>query len=1389
MAIDPIQLILQTIESSPEVLESLGKRLDDLEKIVERINKGYQASGQAGEESHKKVKKSAEDHKLTAEGLVIAYEKIHLAFELIKQVGEKAFESLIQQNIELRQQIQSTSAQLVSNQDVLVGGKVVKDTLAAIQAAGQPVQEQIQKLRQDALQVSGVTSADLVGSFEALSQATGTLKINLSQAETLAVRLTAQGTTLGLSAQQINSEVQAIGRGEINNFNVIAKSLHLKNENLATLAAEGKLYDYIYERTQAGVEGQKISAASYAGVTSNIKEVIQLVTQAAGAPLLDAILKQLTSVYQFLSANQEGLTEFAKTVGEQFADVIDTIGEVVSAFADALTPAFNNNKEAGKATIDLLIGGFKSFAGLVQATAPTVGALVSVVGEGYSKIVGLIELVQEKFAQYISFVSKIPGINQAVSLATGGLVKGITDPIKDAGDALKIYSDQADGIATKGQAIEEKIAAAKKLGKDLTADQLKENQKLGDAARLHLGDIDAQLKLLKQTAPVTAEQRQQQEAKINLLRDQKTIIEGQLKDLKGASAETTFQNKTLDKIGNTYEQLASKAKAAKDDIANTNDADKAGQRAKDFVDLTKQQIELGAVSREQAIKDLEAIANNEGLKVEARQNAQKAIDDIRKKGQDQEKADLDTQLATVEGAIKVGRLDEVQGAEEVTKLKKKELDKQLEFVEAEIAREQALKEAQVKEQLAGIDTQITALQKAKQDALAKGDKDAAQKADTSLVDLEKQKTTAQASLQIDGDRVRDLKNQRQKLSVQSKVAEEEGEERIQAAKLAVLERAQKKAEDTVKLSQIKQETEVQKLLNSRAIRQTEAEELRVKEKQKFDQQELELEQKKTAALEKQPKLNDPVKEAQRQEQIRASRIRTAELTEQLAKDEFDRQQAAFKVFSEAQDRQAQAAKNAIEAQVQPLQAEIQLQDALSKSLEAQNKLIEARKDLQASLTGYVQGELAILSQTAKSDRDKKSIAELTAAIKLRSLQQEQEIAQQVLELNLQQEQAALRKEKIQNRINQFQNIADQAQARADLAKAKADPNATPEAIEAAQENLRAKQGAGLGLQLQGALLEQSGQEQEQLAGFRRQSLANQQAQQRDQARADLIATLPKSFQTEALNNLQRDTLGKLGLSLDSLAQLAPIVEGISQAARQPGGVGNFGLGNLNPVARSAQVQQSAEVDRLSKQLEDFSKGGEAAADASVKKLVAQLPQLSNSDSKAQESRLEKEITDGNLSPAQVEAKQKTIDELREKRTQLVQDTGSISVLEDIERNTKATAVALGTDAKDLRHRSIEDELREAINPKPRPDRATATLPPVPGRNTAAAAAARNGAGSGITPLGGGITVNMTNQITNHITGEDVQNGTLGRQTEQQVLNALYNVATVARNQKGSQATK
>ena len=1300
--IDPIQLILQTIESSPEVLESLSKRLEGLEQLVERLNHKQEAGGKQGEEAHKKVKKGADEHQISAGSLVAAYEKIHLAFELLKEAGAKAFESLITQNIELRQQIQSTSAQLVSNQDVLVGGKVVRDTLEAITAAGKPVQEQIQKLRQDALQVSGVTSADLVGSFEALSQATGTLKINLAQSETLAVRLTAQGTTLGLGAQQINSEVQAISRGEINSYNTLAKSLHLTNERVQSLAAEGKLYDYIYQKTQAGVEGQKIAAASYAGVTSNIKEVIQLVTQAAGAPLLDSILKQLTSVYKFLSTNQEGLTAFAKEAGDRIAELIDLFGEAGAAIAEALAPAFEDAKVSGANFADIMIAGFRSLLGLVTAIAPFVGRLVDALTIIGGTMGTIIEKMREFTANLLSMLSKVPGLQKAL----GAVGASLRDPIQDADEALKSYSDRADQLGKDALETEAKLLTARREGSNLTAAQLEAHAKLGKQARGQLSDIDGQIKLLKQFTPLNDQEKAAQQQKLDLLQNHKKVIEDSLKGLKGASEETTFQNKTLDKIGNTYEQLASKAKAAKADINNTNDADKAGQRAKDFIDLTKQQIELGAVNRESAIKDLEAIANNEGLKVEARQNAQKAIDDLRKKGQDQEKADLETQLATVEGAVKVGRLGEVQGAQEVTKLKKQELDKQLEFVQAEIAREEVLKQEQVKEQIAGIDTQITALQKAKQDALAKKDKDGANTADKSILDLQKQKENAQASLKIDGDRVKDLKNQRQKLSVQSKVAEEEGEERLQAAKLAVLERAQKKTEDAVKLSQVKQETEVQNLLNQRAIRQVDADELRIKEKEHVDEQELALAKKNAEELEKLPKLSDPAKEGARQEKIRAAQLRTAEITKQLAEDEGQRQAAAFKKYEDLIDQAALAFKNSIEAEEQPLRAQQLLLDAQSQSLDSQNKLLEARKDLQGALTGFVTGELEILSKTTSNEHDRQTIAEVIAAVKLKSLEQQQIIEQQVLEIQLKQEQAALRKEKIQNQINQAQNTYEQAQAKADAQKTLADPKSTDAQKEAALANVTAKQQTGIGLQLTGALLDQRGKLEDTLGNEKRASLASKQALDRDQANIELVQSLPQGVQRDAKENLQRELTQRL-FGTEDIGALGSLTDQIENSAQQRGGLGRFRLpGSLTPVAGNLSVPDSPEVARLTKQLEDFGKPNARA--------IGQLPNFPT--------------------------------------------------------------------------------------PQQPTQRATATLPPIPGVNLAGELADRGGLGGGLARLESVVkqgfqaliakphgNVTLNNTINNQITGGEANQGKLQKLVEQEVLNSLYSVAQLAKQQKGKAA--
>ncbi|RCJ16843.1 hypothetical protein A6S26_32330 [Nostoc sp. ATCC 43529] len=79
--------------------------------------------------------------------------------------GQKAYQLLIGQNVELQQQLLATQASLVATNKVISQGVEVTDPTKAIQALSEPVNQAVAKLRQGSLELVGVTSNELVPLF------------------------------------------------------------------------------------------------------------------------------------------------------------------------------------------------------------------------------------------------------------------------------------------------------------------------------------------------------------------------------------------------------------------------------------------------------------------------------------------------------------------------------------------------------------------------------------------------------------------------------------------------------------------------------------------------------------------------------------------------------------------------------------------------------------------------------------------------------------------------------------------------------------------------------------------------------------------------------------------------------------------------------------------------------------------------------------------------------------------------------------------------------------------------------------------------------------------------------------------------------------------------
>lgn len=217
------------------------------------------------------------------------------------------------------------------------------------------------------------------------------------------------------------------------------------------------------------------------------------------------------------------------------------------------------------------------------------------------------------------------------------------------------------------------------------------------------------------------------------------------------------------------------------------------------------------------------------------------------------------------------------------------------------------------------------------------------------------------------------------------------------------------------------------------------------------------------------------------------------------------------------------------------QIQIQQSEAVSKVYDQQKNVLQASQNFIKGRVDFVTGELQLTSQITNSERQKKNIAQLTAAIKLQSLEKQLQIEEQVLNLNLAQQAAQLEQEKIRNRVAQAQGQAGVAQAQADLSKAQLDPNATPESIKAAELNLQAKVEEAIATRFAGGLLDQQGNIQSILGGLERNSFQERAQLQRDQAQVEFAQTLNPGQRRRLLRNIRDRSLSSaLGVSRDEI---------------------------------------------------------------------------------------------------------------------------------------------------------------------------------------------------------------------------------------------------------------
>lgn len=344
---------------------------------------------------------------------------------LTSLVTNGPFDLLIGQNLRLNEQLLATKASLVATTTVLntATGKAIEDPTKAIAALGPAVDSAIAKVRKGSEQLSGVTSSQLIETFQVVAQNASQVGLSLDQSADTALSLASAITTLGVPLDQARQEVNSILTSQITSDSVVAKSLGITNEMVGSYKAQGKVFDLLQGKLSAFRASNALAANSIGGITSNIQEVFENVALAAGKPLLEPITQELNEVYQYLLKNRDAIQATVSTLALKLFDGIKAAFDALQTVGGALEGVLSQLPvylfeslsnflqiiaQAAVNTVQALAPMINVFSSLFEAVRPLAGPFLQIAIQAKALQFGIGQL-----GQSFGFLSNLlPGVGE-----------------------------------------------------------------------------------------------------------------------------------------------------------------------------------------------------------------------------------------------------------------------------------------------------------------------------------------------------------------------------------------------------------------------------------------------------------------------------------------------------------------------------------------------------------------------------------------------------------------------------------------------------------------------------------------------------------------------------------------------------------------------------------------------------------------------------------------------------------------------------------------------------------------------------------------------------------------------------------------------------------------
>lgn len=332
---------------------------------------------------------------------------------------------LITQNEELNQQLLATQSAIASTTrtfNSLVtttnsqGNAIALSSINAVSALASPVRSALQQIREESLELVGVTSSQLVDVFQVVNNSISSIGGGLRESAGLTVDFTAALGAIGLPLYQARQEIGSILTGTIDQNSVLAKTLNISNEMIAKWKAQGTGISELTKRLAGFKEANKLAAQSIGGQYSNIVETIETAALAAGRGLIEPIVARLSDVF-------DGLTEFS--IGKTGNLVRLVKKQITSGLTEVASDIFAGVLDLFDAIKNAFVSLLPVSSSIPSYLAKSFGNFLSAIADGINATVEILQPFVDFMGRLVGYIRALGGGFLGVAVKALVLQKGI----------------------------------------------------------------------------------------------------------------------------------------------------------------------------------------------------------------------------------------------------------------------------------------------------------------------------------------------------------------------------------------------------------------------------------------------------------------------------------------------------------------------------------------------------------------------------------------------------------------------------------------------------------------------------------------------------------------------------------------------------------------------------------------------------------------------------------------------------------------------------------------------------------------------------------------------------------------------------------------------------